>query len=173
SEAIRVSAYTRPFAALNLKALIVVLDLARANPFARSGPPLAGGLNLVEPEPGVLIAFNAQPGTVAPEGQGPYGPYAQALAEMMREGGLPLAEVFDRARLRVNDVTRGAEVPWHASRVEAPFVFFERAADAPAPAAPPQLAAEMRARPLRELDARDAYMAALERDTLEGYLDFI
>src|SRR5262245_21527428 len=68
AEAIRVSDFARPLAALNLKALIVVLDLARANPFARAGQPLAGGLNLVEPDPGMLIAFNAQPGTVAPEG---------------------------------------------------------------------------------------------------------
>src|SRR2546429_2824916 len=124
AEAIRMSDYIRPLAALKLKAGIVVLDAARANPFAKSGPPLAGGLALVEPEPGVLIAFNAAPGTVAPEGQGPYGPYAQALAEMMREGGLPLASVFDRARLRVNDVTKGAEVPWHASKVETSLVFF-------------------------------------------------
>ena len=132
AEALRVSDYTRPLAALKLKSGIVVLDTARANPFAKSGPPLAGGLAMVEPEPGLLIAFNAAPGTVAPEGQGPYGPYAQALAEMMREGGLPLAEVFDRARLRVNDVTKGAEVPWHASKIEASLVFFERASDAPA-----------------------------------------
>ncbi|HYS48884.1 MAG TPA: caspase domain-containing protein, partial [Xanthobacteraceae bacterium] len=133
-EAVRISDYTRPLAALNLKALVVVLDLARANSFARSGAPLAGGLNLIEPEPGMLIAFNAAPGTVGPEGPGPYGFYAQALAEMMREGGLPLGEVFDRVRLRVNDMTRGAQVPWHASRVQAPFVFFERAPDAPPPA---------------------------------------
>src|SRR5262252_8704152 len=131
AEALRISDYTRPLAALKLKATIVVLDAARANPFARSGPPLAGGLALVEPESGVLMAFNAAPGTVAPEGQGPYGAYAQALAEMLREGGLPLAGVFDRARLRVNDVTKGAEVPWHASKVETPLVFFERASDAP------------------------------------------
>jgi uncharacterized caspase-like protein len=108
AEAVRISDYTRPLAALQLKASIVVLDAARANPFARSGQPLAGGLALVEPEPGVLIAFNAAPGTVAPEGQGPYGPYAQALAEMMREGGLPLNDVFDRTRLRVNESTQGA-----------------------------------------------------------------
>src|SRR5262249_34732965 len=94
AEAIRESAYVRPRAALQLKARMAVLAAARANPFAKSGPPLAGGLALVEPEPGLLIAFNAAPGTVAPEGQGPYGPYAQALAEMMREGGLPLAGVF-------------------------------------------------------------------------------
>src|SRR6266849_3445441 len=134
AEALRISDYTRPLAALKLKASIVVLDAARANPFAKSGPPLAGGLALVEPEPSLLIAFNAAPGTVAPEGQGPYGPYAQALAEMLREGGLPLAQVFERVRLRVNDITKGAEVPWHASKVEAAVMFFERAPDAPPPA---------------------------------------
>jgi uncharacterized caspase-like protein len=173
AEAIRLSDYIRPLAALKLKASIVVLDAARANPFAKSGPPLAGGLALVEPEPGVLIAFNAAPGTVAPEGQGPYGPYAQALAEMMREGGLPLAGVFDRARLRVNDVTKGAEVPWYASKVETSLVFFERASDAPPPAVSSEQVAAMRARPMRDLGAQDAYVAALERDTLQGYLDFL
>ena len=117
AEALRISDYTRPLAALRLKASIVVLDAARANQFATGGPPLAGGLALVDPEPGMLIAFNAAPGTVAAEEQGSYGHYAQALAEMMREGGLPLAGVFDRTRLRVNETTRGGLVPWHASKV--------------------------------------------------------
>src|SRR6516164_2113747 len=173
SEALRISDYSRPLAALKLKASIVVLDTARANSFAQSGQPLAGGLALVEPEPGLLVAFNSAPGTVAPEGQGPYGPYAQALAEMMRDGGLPLAEVFDRARLRVNDVTKGAEVSWHASKVETSFVFFERAADAPPPAVSSEQIAAVRARPMRELGAQEAYAAALERDTLDGYSDFL
>jgi uncharacterized caspase-like protein len=173
AEALRISDYSRPLAALKLKAGIVVLDAARANPFAKSGPPLAGGLALVEPEPGLLIAFNAAPGTVAPEGQGPYGPYAQALAEMLREGGLPLTGVFDRARLRVNDMTAGAEVPWHASKVQASLVFFERAADAPPPAVSIEESAALRSRPIRDLGAQDAYVLALERDTIEGYSDFL
>src|SRR5262245_61956323 len=173
AEAIRMSDYIRPLAALKLKASIVVLDAARANPFAKSGPPLAGGLALVEPEPGLLIAFNAAPGTVAPEGQGPYGAYAQALAEMMREGGLPLADAFDRARLRVNDVTKGAEVPWRASKVETSLVFFERAPDAPTPAASTEKAAALRSRPLGDLGAPEAYAAALDRDTLDGYSEFL
>ena len=173
AEALRISDYTRPLAALKLKASIVVLDAARTNPFAKSGPPLAGGLALVEPEPGLLIAFNAAPGTVAPEGQGPYGPYAQALAEMIREGGLPLAGVFDRVRLRVNETTHGAEVPWHASKVHASLVFFERAADAPPPAVSVGEEAAIRSRPIRDIGARDAYVLALERDTIEGYSDFL
>lgn len=173
AEALRISDYTRPLAAMKLKASIVVIDAARANPFARSGPPLAGGLALVEPEPGVLLAFNSAPGTVAPESQGPYGPYAQALAEMIREGGLPLANVFERTRLRVNDMTKGAEVPWHASKVPASLVFFERAADAPPPAISAEQTGAIRARPIRDLDAQEAYIVALERDTLEGYSDFL
>jgi uncharacterized caspase-like protein len=173
AEALRLSDYTRPLAALKLKAGVVVLDAARVNPFARSGPPLAGGLALIDPEPNLLMAFNAAPGTVAPEGQGPYGPYAQALAEMLREGGLPLAAVFDRTRLRVNDLTKGGEVPWHASKVEASLVFFERAADAPPSAVSAEQTAAIRSRPIRDLGTQEAYAAALDRDTLEGYSDFI
>ena len=173
ASAVRASDYLRPLAALKLKASIVVFDAARPSPFARSGPPLAGGLALVEPEPGLLLAYNAAPGTVAPEGPGPYGAYAQALAELMRDGGLPLTEVFDRVRLHVNDVTKGTEVPWHASRVQAPFVFFERAPDAPPPTVSAEQMQTMRSRPIRELGPQDAYAAALERDTLQGYNDFL
>src|SRR6516165_6756384 len=173
ASAVRASDYLRPLAALKLKASIVVFDAARPSPFARSGPPLAGGLALVEPEPGLLLAYNAAPGTVAPEGPGPYGAYAQALAELMRDGGLPLASVFDRARLRVNDVTKGAEVPWHASKVETSLVFFERALDAPPPAVSTEQTAAVRSRPLGDLGAPEAYAAALDRDTLDGYSEFL
>src|SRR2546421_2035986 len=65
AEALRMSDYTRPLASLPLKAGIIILDAARPHPFARSGPPIAGGLGLVEPERGVLMAFNATPNTVA------------------------------------------------------------------------------------------------------------
>jgi uncharacterized caspase-like protein len=173
AEAVRISDYVRPLAALKLKAVVVVLDAARANPFAKSGQPLAGGLALVEPEPGTLIAFNAAPGTVAPEGPGPYGPYAQALAEMMREGGLPLNDVFDRTRLRVNERTQGAQVPWDGSKVQTSVVFLERAPDAPPSAVSAEETASLRAKPIRDLDAQQAYLEALDRDTLQGYLDFL
>src|SRR6266516_2236668 len=92
---------------------------------------------------------------------------------MLREGGLPLAGVFDRARLRVNDLTKGAEVAWHASKVETSLVFFERASDAPPPAVSNEQTAAIRARPIRDLAAQEAYAAALERDTLDGYSEFL
>src|SRR5215471_4417224 len=170
---VRVTDYTRSLAALRLKATIIVLDAARANPFSVTGQPLAGGLTLVEPDPGMLIAFNAAPGTIAPEAQNGYGPYAKSLAEMMREGGLPLADLFDRVRLRVNEVTSGAQVPWDSSKVETSFVFFERTADAPPPVAAVEQTSALRAKPIRDLDAPNAYLAALERDSLQGYEDFL
>ena len=73
------------------------------------------------------------------------------------------AAFFDRTRLRVND----------ASKVEASVVFFERAADAPPAAVSTEQAAVMRSRPIRELGAQEDYAAILDRDTLEGYSDFI
>src|SRR6202521_5021981 len=173
SEALRLSDYTKPLAALGIKVSIVVLDCARASPFAKSGPPLASGLALVEPEPGTLIAFNAAPGTVAQNEAGPYSSYAQALAEMMREGGLPVTGLFNRVRLRVNEITKGAQVPWNASKLQAPFYFFERAPDAPPPQVSPEQTSSIRSKPIRDLDARDAYLAALDRDNLQDYENFL
>src|SRR3982075_1503798 len=173
SESFRLSDYTKPLAALGIKASIVVLDGARASPFAKSGPPLASGLAIVEPDPGTLIAFNAAPGTVAQNEAGPYSSYAQALAEMMREGGLPVTELFNRVRLRVNETTKGAQVPWNASKLQAPFYFFERAPDAPPPQVSPEQTSSIRSRPIRDFDARDAYLAALDRDNLQDYENFL
>ena len=73
----------------------------------------------------MLIAFNAAPGTVGVEGTAAYGAYAMALSEMIKEGGLALNDVFERVRLRVNDLTSGSELPWNASRIEVSFVLFE------------------------------------------------
>ncbi len=172
-QAVRLSDYIRPLSALQLKARIIVLDAARDNSFAGSGKPLAGGLAMVEAEPGSLVAFNAAPGTVAPESAGPYGPYAQALAEMIREGGLTPSETFDRVRQRVNDVSAGAFVPWNVARLDTSFVFFQRADDGPPPTVKRQEVTARRAKAIRDFEAEDAYHEALDRDTLQGYLEFV
>ena len=140
-EALRVSDYIRQLGTLPLRAGILVLDGAHTPPFTPSGEPLAGGLALVEPDPNILVAFNAAPGTIGPSEPGPYGAYAQALAEMIRQGGLSLPELFNRVRLRVNETTKGGEVPWNAQRIQTDFVFFERGPDAPQPAPPAQATA--------------------------------
>ncbi|WP_440640579.1 caspase family protein [Bradyrhizobium sp. PUT101] len=173
TEALRISDYARQLASIPLKASIVVLDAARAQPFVEGGQPIASGLALVEPEANMLIAFNAAPGTVAPEEPGPYGIYAQSLAEMIRTGGLPLPELFDRVRLRVNEASKGAQVPWNEQKISAQFSFFERGPDAPPPETTPDQVAAIRNKPIRDLGVQDAYAAALERDTLAAYEEFL
>src|SRR5581483_7914830 len=146
-EGLRVSDYTRELASVPLKASVVVLDAARQQPFVEGGNPIASGLALVDAGPNSLIAFNAAPGTVAPTEPGPYGTYAQALAEMIRTGGLTLPEVFDRVRLRVSENSKGAQVPWDDQKISAQFTFFDRAPDAPKEAGAGQVAA-MRNKPM-------------------------
>src|SRR5258707_2313554 len=170
TEGLRINDYVRQLASLPLKANIVVLDAARQQPFIEGGQPIASGLALVEPEAHILIAYNAAPGTVAPSEQGSYGVYAQSLAEMIRTGGLPLPEVFNRVRLRVNEASKGAQVPWDAGKIDAQFMFFDRAPDAPAQA-PPDQAAGIRNSPMRDIGVQDAYAAALARDTMKGFED--
>jgi uncharacterized caspase-like protein len=170
--AIRISDLTRPMSSLPARVKMVVLDLAYKGPFGQQAQ-IAPGLALATPEPGMLIAFNASPGTYAPEAKPPYGAYAQALAEMMREGGLQLGDVFDRTRLRVSDLTRSTQIPWEASLVEDPFVFFERKAGEPAAGATEAQLETARSRPLRDMNADEAYAAALARDDLQGYQEFL
>jgi hypothetical protein len=64
-------------------------------------------------------------------------------------------------------------VPWHASNVVASFVFFERTADAPPSVAANEVSPALRSRPIRDLGAQEAYTAALERDALPDYLEFL
>ena len=172
-EGMRISDYTRQLATLPLKASVVVLDAARQQPFIQGGEPIAGGLALVEPGPNMLMAFNAAPGTVAPSEGGPYGIYAQSLAEMIRTGGLSLPDVFDRVRLRVSEASKGAQIPWDAQKLQQPFSFFDRAPDAPPAQGTPDQVAAFRDRPIRDLGAQDAFTAALERDSVQGYEDFL
>ena len=172
-EGLRISDYTRQLASIPLKASIVVLDSAGPQPFIDGGNPIAGGLALVDASPNMLIAFNAAPGTVAPPETGNYGVYAQALAEMIRTGGLSLPDVFDRVRLRVSENSKGAQVPWDDQKIQARFSFFDRAPDAPPVQGSPDQVAAIRNRPIRDLGAQEAFTAALTRDTFQAYEDFL
>ena len=172
-QAIRISDFTQPLASLPGRVKIVILDAARQNPFGGGNQPLAGGLALVEPMRSMAIAFNAAPGTVAPDEQGPYGAYATSLTEMIAAGGLGLDDLFARLRLRVSDLTQGAEIPWYASQIDGPFFMTELAAGAPPPPNVMPIA-EVRAKPIRDFPSvDDAYAAALDRDTIDGYQQFL
>src|SRR6202051_4100852 len=172
-QAIRVSDFTQPLASLPGRVKIVILDAARQNPFGGGNQPLAGGLALVEPMRSMAIAFNAAPGTVAPDEQGPYGAYATSLTEMIAAGGLGLDDLFARILLRVSDLTQGAEIPWYASQIDGPFFMTELASGAPPPPNVMPIA-EVRAKRIRDFaNLDDAYAAALDRDSIDGYEQFL
>ncbi len=170
-EAVRISDFAHALAATPGKARIIVLDAARASPYPAQGAPLAPGLALVDPEPGELIAFNAAPGTLAGDEQGPYGVYGKTLAGALRQGGVDIAEVFDQTRVLVNAATEGALLPWSASKLDGPYFVFERAADSSPP--PALSTAKMARRPLADLSPAEGYAVALQRDTIAGYLEFL
>jgi uncharacterized caspase-like protein len=167
--ALRVSDVLQPLAASGAKLSVVVLDVARANPYQLSGQPIAGGLALYEPGGRALLAYNAAPGTIAPDETGDYGAYAHALAEMMRDGGRPLMDVFENTRMRVSDMTKGAQIPWNSQGVNTDFLFFQRDANAP-------LRAEDVARlakPISALGPEEGFSAAIRRDTMQAYQDYV
>jgi uncharacterized caspase-like protein len=168
--ALRLTDYMRAIGELRLKASFLIVDAARASPFPLQG--VAGGLAWIEPERNMMLAYSAAPGT-APETQESYGAYARALAEMILQGSLSPVDLFDRVRLRVHDLTRGGQIPWHASKIEAKFHFLERSSDALARADSPDLTAAVRSQSMRDLGLQDAYMVALLRDTFDGYGDFL
>ncbi|MBX9757692.1 MAG: caspase family protein, partial [Beijerinckiaceae bacterium] len=102
---VRLTDITRSLGGLPAQARIMVFDIAYQGPFAREGQASPPGLAIMDAGPGDLIAFNASPGAIAPHGTPPYGAFAQALAEMAREPGTPIGDVFDHVRVRVAELT--------------------------------------------------------------------
>ena len=87
----------------------------------------------------------------------------------MRQGGVDVVEVFDQTRVTVNQETQGALLPWSASKLTEPYYIFERAADAP----PPAIATAVANQSIARLPADAAYAAALQRDTIRGYEEYL
>jgi uncharacterized caspase-like protein len=171
-EGVRVSDLLRPLAASPSRARMVVLDAARALPGYGDRRLASRGLGLIEPPEGLLIAYSSSPETIAPPDAGTenYGAYATALAEMLRTPGLGLDDLFARVRARAHQLTQGRQTPWHAPGTLANFVLDQ---SAPQAAAPPPRVAAAAGRPLRDVGAEEAYASVIERDALQGYVDFV
>src|ERR1041384_3739877 len=72
-QGVRLFDLLRPLADAPGMAKIVVLDATRPLPFQIEGAAIAPGLGAIEAAPNLLVAFSSAPGTVAPDGPGPYG----------------------------------------------------------------------------------------------------
>ena len=183
-DGVRLFDLLRPLSDIPAAAKIVVLDAARPLPFQIQGGQLARGLGAIESAPGMLVAFSSAPGTVAEDGPGPYGAYATAIAEMVREPGLDLDTMFARIRLRTNEATNGAQTPWEVSQLQQVVMLVPGAPSAPPAGAPqgllsaPQAAmgappARRAPRPIRDLSPEDAYAIAVEQDDLPTYVEYV
>ena len=86
-EGVRLSDLMRPLANSPARAKVVMIDAMRPLPFRPQGKGLARGLEAIDPPQGMLVAYATAPGTVAPDQPGNYGPYATAIAEMLRAPG--------------------------------------------------------------------------------------
>ncbi|WP_421875112.1 caspase family protein [Pacificispira sp.] len=107
---------------------IVILDACRNNPYARSFRSSETGLARMDAPRGTLLAYSTAPGSVAADGTGRYSPYARALARAMNLPGLPIEEVFKRARIDVMEHTAERQVPWESSSLTGNFSFVPAAA---------------------------------------------
>ena len=125
----------------------------------------------IEAPQGMLIAYSSAPGTVAPDTPpGPYGPYATAIAEMLRAPGIDLDTAFTHIRSRTHLSTDGRQTPWHVADIGEPIELVPpEAATANLPPPPPRRVA----RPMREIGPDEAYALAIEMDTLDHYVEFV
>jgi uncharacterized caspase-like protein len=185
-DGVRLFDLLRPLADTQAIAKVVVLDATRPLPFQIQGQPLARGLGAIEAAPGLLVAFSSAPGTNAADGQGPYGPYATAIAEMVREPGLDLDTMFARIRVRTNEATNGVQTPWDVSQLQQVVILVPGQPSAPPPGAPQGLVSAPQAvagapvqrrrappRPMRDIGAEEAYFYALEADDLDTYTEYV
>ena len=170
-EAVRLSDLMRSLGETPARAKVMVIDASRPMPFAPQGRGLAKGLAAIEPPQGMLVAFSAAPGSVAPDGQGAaYGPFATAMAEMLRAPGLDLDGVFTRIRARTHETTQGGETPWYMSSLTEQIELVPPEAGVQAAPAAPLM---RQPQPMRGIRPEEAYALAIEMDTLNGYVEFV
>ena len=97
---------------------LVILDACRDNPFAakmqRSGATrsIGRGLARLEPPEQTLVAYSAEAGTVASDGDGRNSPYTAALLRHIEESGLELDLMFRHVRDSVLSSTGGSQRPF-------------------------------------------------------------
>ncbi len=159
---------------------IAVLDACRNNPFA--GDWTAGtrfvsrGLAPVEVDD-VLVIYAAAPGQVAYDGDGRHSPFAASLARRVVQPGLPVQMLGGMVRDDVLAATEGQQRPFISASITGRPLFL---VDGPQGAVSEMLAATsitsgeaamvQRPSPDRSVsNDADAWKAALELDTVEGY----
>lgn len=107
------------------KTILIILDACRDNPFGSSYRPENKGLSQFDAPPGSLIAFATSPGGVAIDGMGgKHGLYSQHLIRELSVKGARLEDALKRTRLNVRLDSKGMQVPWESTSLEADVFLF-------------------------------------------------
>jgi hypothetical protein len=172
-DTVRLSDLLRSLDGVPAQAKIVAIDAARRLPFGIANARLAPGLSALEAPPGMVIAYATEPGLVFEDGADPYGPYATAIAEMMRTPGADIVDDFIRIRARVAQLTEGRQLPWNAAALGSPVVLVPGDVAPAAAAAVSAPAPLRRPRPMRDYGPEEGYAFAIERDDLPAYAEYV
>ena len=123
------------------KLKLVMLDACRNNPFKIKARGRSIGRGLAAPsgaESGTLIAFAAQPGETAEDGDGDHSPYAQALLDHLTAPGAELGMALRRVHDAVlRSSGRKRQEPWTNGAIGAEEIYFGPKAGAAAASAGP------------------------------------
>lgn len=104
---------------------IVMLDACRDNPLpsdTRSSGSTRGLGRMAAPN-GTFIAYAADPGQVAYDGEGNNGLFTESLMKALREPDRPLYEIMRSVRREVRRKTSGAQTPWTEESLNDEFFF--------------------------------------------------
>ena len=122
---------------------LVMLDACRDNPFAKrmqsagSTRSIGRGLARVAPSGGTLVAYAAEDGKTAADGDGRNSPYTGALLEYLEEPGLEVSWLFRKVRAEVERTTGGSQTPIEYGKLPDEPVYLASAAAPPPPPPPP------------------------------------
>lgn len=107
----------------NNPANIIILDACRNNPFGRDFRVERKGLSQIDAPVSTLLAYATAPGHVAIDGEGANGLYTAHLLTEMRVPDTRIEDIFKRVRLNVRRESRGLQIPWESTSLEADFYF--------------------------------------------------
>jgi uncharacterized caspase-like protein len=123
-QAMRLADLMNALSAIPSKALMVVLDACRNNPFSDINKTTGRGLAMVDAPKGSLVSYSTAPGTEALDGDGVNSPFTTALMQIGQEPGLPIEQALKRVRLAVAKATDPNQVPYESSSLTTEFSFF-------------------------------------------------
>ena len=129
--------------ASNARVALLILDACRDSPYSKRTKSASKGLARMGVTSGnMLVAYATSEGNTADDGRGGNSPYAQALAQHLRNTSQPLLSQFDAVRRSVREATGNKQNPTREGDLETGVYLLasvvpERVPDRPAaPVAP-------------------------------------